>query len=160
MQRDDALSKIADLYNTTVDDLMKGNCLKDKNLIVIGQVLRVPGKVQPVQPAVPCIPFELVTPMNGTLNVAGGGNLTFDWRGPRAPRNLIRIWKPDGSKFEDVIELRQNDTIDIGKNLPAAGTYTWYVYPLDSNFVQVCPEGGPWTFTKGQAPTATPKVGP
>ena len=54
-----------------------------------------------------------------------------------------------------VIELRQNDAINLPVNLPAAGTYTWYVYPLDSNFVQDCPEGGPWTFTKALSPTVT-----
>jgi LysM repeat protein len=156
VQRDDALVKIADVYNTSVDELMKGNCLKDKNVLIIGQVLKVPGKVQPTTPEVACIPFELMTPMNGTLAVPGDGSLTFNWRGPRAPRNLIRIWRPDGSKYEDVLELRQNDTINMPVNLPAAGTYTWYVYPLDHNFVQDCPEGGPWTFTKAQSPTLTP----
>jgi hypothetical protein len=42
-------------------------------------------------------------------------------------------------------------------NIPDAGTYTWYVYPLDSNFQQInCHEGGPWKFTKAQMPTPTP----
>jgi LysM repeat protein len=158
VQRDDALIRIADLYNTTVDELMAGNCLKDKNLIVIGQVLKVPGKVQPSQPSVVCIPFELLTPMNGSMNISGTDPLTFDWRGPRAPRNLIRIFRPDGSKYEVVLELRQNESIKVVDNLAAAGTYTWYVYPLDYNFVQVCPEGGPWTFTKPLSPTITPTL--
>ncbi len=156
VQRNDALIRIADRYNTTVDELIKGNCLKDKNLIVIGQVLKVPGTTQPVLPEVECVPFELIAPLNGTLSVSGGGILALDWHGPQAPRNLIRILRPDGSKFEAVIELRQNEGIDLDRNLPAAGTYTWYVYPLDRNFIQVCPEGGPWTFSKAQAPTATP----
>ncbi len=160
VQRNDALIRIAQLYNTTVDELMAANCLRDKNLLIIGQVLKVPGTVQPVQPLVVCVPFELMTPMNGTLAIEGDGSLTFNWRGPRAPRNLIRIWRPDGSKFEDVIELRQNDAIDLPPNLPAAGTYTWYVYPLDYNFIQVCPEGGPWTFTKALSPTLTPTPKP
>jgi LysM repeat protein len=156
VQRDDALSRIADLYNTTVDELMKANCLKDKNVIVIGQVLKVPGTTQPIHPEVVCVPFEVLTPLNGTLAVGGSGSLTFNWRGPRAPRNLIRIFRPDGSKYEVVLELRQNETIDLYANLAAAGTYTWWVFPLDRNFVQACPEGGPWTFTKEQSvPTAT-----
>ena len=158
VQRDDALIRIADLYNTTVEDLMAGNCLKDKNLIVIGQVLKVPGKVQPAQPSVVCIPFELLTPMNGSMNISGTDALTFNWRGPRAPRNLIRIFRPDGSKYEVVLELRQNESIKVVDNLAAAGTYTWYVYPLDQIFVQVCPEGGPWTFTKPLSPTITPTL--
>ncbi len=157
VKRDDALIRIADLYNTSVDELIAGNCLTDKNVIIIGQVLKVPGKVQPNVAAVECVPFTLLTPMNGTLAISGGGSLTFNWRGPRAPRNLIRFFDSNGNRvFEDVLELRQNDAIDIGNALPKAGTYTWYVYPLDANFVQVCPEGGPWTFTKAEAPTKTP----
>ncbi len=157
VQRNDALIRLADLYDTTVDELMKANCLKDKNMIVIGQVLKVPGTTQPVQPEVVCVPFELMTPLNGSLSVESTGSLTFNWRGPRAPRNLIRVFRPDGSKFEDVIELRQNDSVDLYPNLAPAGTYTWYVYPLDRYFVQVCPEGGPWTFTKPESvPTSTP----
>ena len=56
-----------------------------------------------------------------------------------------------------MVELRQNEAIDLYEHLHPAGTYTWYLYPLDANFVQVCPEGGPWTFTKSDSPTATPK---
>lgn len=158
VQRDDALASIAEKYNTYVDELVAANCLTNPNMITIGQQLRVPGEAHPNVPSVECIPFELITPMNGTLAVAGGGDLTFNWRGPRAPYNLIRVYKPDGSTFEIVIELRQNETIILDETLPNKGTYTWYVYPLDSNFVQVCPEGGPWTFYKEQAPTPTPTL--
>jgi len=156
VQRNDALINIAALYNTTVDELMKGNCLRDKNVLVIGQVLKVPGKTQPVTPEVACIPFELQTPFDGSMNNPNSGNLTFNWRGPRAIRNLIRIFRPDGSKFEVVVELRQSEVVNTAQDLPAEGWYTWYVYPLDRNFVQVCPEGGPWRFFKQLSPTLTP----
>jgi LysM repeat protein len=158
VQRDDALATIAEKYNTTVNELVAGNCLKDPNVIQVGQHLRVPGGEHPAQPAVDCIAFELLTPANGTQNIAGGGPLTFNWRGPHAPRNLIRIHMPDGGTFEVIVELRQSETIDL-INLPAAGTYTWYIYPLGEGYEQVCPEGGPWTFTKAVAPTATPTEG-
>lgn len=157
VQRDDALERIANLYNTNVSDLVAGNCLKDANVIVIGQELRVPGTTQPDQNAIPCVPWELLTPMDGTLNIEGTGNITFNWHGPRAPRNLIRVIRPNGALWERVVELRQNETVDLYKEFPDAGTYTWYVYPLDNNFVQIaCHEGGPWTFTKAPSPTATP----
>lgn len=155
----DTLSGIASKYGTWVDDLVAGNCLKDKNLIVVGQVLRVPGTTQPVEPEVACVPWDVQTPFNGSVNVPADGSITFNWRGPLAPINLIRIFRPDGSKYEDVIELRQNETINLNENLAQGGTYTWYVYPLDHNFQQVqCLEGGPWTFYKPQSspPTATP----
>ncbi|MBX3062162.1 MAG: LysM peptidoglycan-binding domain-containing protein [Anaerolineae bacterium] len=149
--RDDALSKIADLYGTTVDELVKANCLKDKNMIVIGQELRVPGTAQPVVPY-KCEQWEVLTPLNGTQAIPGNGSLTFNWRGPRAAHNLIRIFRPDGSKVEFVLDLRQNETIDLAEHLPQQGWYSWYVYPLDANYAQIpCQEGGPWTFLKAQA---------
>jgi LysM repeat protein len=152
VQRDDALARIADLYDTTVQALVEGNCLSNPNLIVIGQTLRVPGESQPIVPAIPCIPWQVLTPRDGTTAVGGSGSLTFDWRGPRAPRNLIRVYKPNGSVYEIMVELRQNDVIDLAE-LPDGGVYTWYVFPLDDYFRQIqCLEGGPWTFTKEPAP--------
>jgi LysM repeat protein len=160
VQPNDALSRIADQYNTNVDDLVAANCLKDKNMIVVGQELRVPGKAHPQQPEVACRPFELLTPIDNTLAVEGGGNLSFVWVGPRATYNLIRIIRPDNSRYERVVEFRQNEEISLPDFLPAAGTYSWYVYPLDKNFVQACPEGGPWRFTKALSPTLTPTIDP
>ncbi len=160
VKRDDALEKIANLYNTTIKDLMEGNCLTDANVIRIDQELRVPGESAPVTPYV-CEAWELLTAADGTLAIECTGYLTFYCRCPRAARNLIRIIKPDGGIFEIVLELRQNEMIDVYEKIPMAGTYTWYVYPLDSNFVQIpCKEGGPWTFTKAQSPTATPTPTP
>ena len=150
----DSVARIAEMYGTYINDLAAGNCLSDPDFITLGQVLRVPGDAHPVVPAVECIGYELITPLNGTMAVAGSGQITFNWRGPRAPRNLIRIWRPDGSVFERVIELRQNETVDVA-DIPAGGTYTWRVYPLDFNFVQVCPESELWSFTKDWAPTPT-----
>ena len=156
VQANDALARIAQQYGTYATTLAEGNCLSDANVIRVGQVLRVPGDAAPVQGEYECVPFELFTPANGTLAIEGEGTITFNWRGPRAPRNLIRIHRPDGSTYERVIELRQNESIDLYEHLWQSGTYTWYVYPLDSNFVQQCAEGGPWTFTKSDSPTATP----
>ncbi len=157
VKANDALINIANTYNTTPDEIVKANCLSDKNKIFVGQTLKVPGTAQPNQPAYQCIPLQNLTPQNGTLAVPGSGSLVFHWYGPRVPRNLIRVFAPDGTKLEYVIELRQDNTIDL-MTIKQAGTYTWYVYPLDANFVQTCPEGGPWTFTKAQAPTSTPTV--
>ncbi len=158
VQRDDAMIKIADKYGTSVKEIADANCMTDVNTIVIGQELRVPGTSQPVQPYV-CDAWEVLTPLNGTQAIEGTGSITFNWRGPRAAHNLIRVVRPDGSIFESVIDLRQNQQIDLVNNLGAQGTYTWYVYPLDANYVQVpCHEGGPWTFMKAASPTITPTI--
>lgn len=157
VQRDDALATIADQYNTTMFDLAAGNCLEDMNLIVVGQVLRVPGDAPPPQSSVECVPYEVLTPINGAVTIPGDGSLTLNWRGPLALRNLIRIYRPDGSVYERLIELRQNETINMSEYLPQGGTYTWYVYPLDDNYQQInCPEGGPWFFTKEEAERGSP----
>lgn len=157
VQFDDTLSSIADLYDTWVDELARGNCITDKNLIVIGQVLRVPGETQPNVDAIECVAWEPMTPFNGSVTVPADGTITFNWRGPAAPINLIRIYRPDGSLYERVVELRQNDTINLNEYLPQEGTYTWYVFPLGRDYRQIsCLEGGPWTFYKPASSSPTP----
>ncbi len=159
VQRNDAMIKIADKYGTNVQELAKANCITDVNAIVIGQELRVPGTSQPVEPYV-CDAWQVMTPLDGTQAIQGTGSITFNWRGPRAAHNLIRVVRPDGSIFESVVDLRENQEVDLVNNLAQQGTYTWYVYPLDSNYVQIpCHEGGPWTFMKSISPTITPTVG-
>jgi LysM repeat protein len=154
VQPNDAVARIAERYGTYVSTLAEANCLADPNVISIGQVLRVPGDAPPPEQTYDCS-WTLLIPQDGTMAIPGSGTLTFNWRGPRAARNLIRVYKPNGSTFEVVVELRQNETIDLSE-IPDAGTYSWYVYPLDGNFVQIgCHEGGPWTFTKAQMPTPT-----
>lgn len=156
VQFDDTLSSIADRYDTWVDELVAGNCITDKNLIVIGQVLRVPGETQPNVHAIECVAWEPMTPFNGSVTVPADGTITFNWRGPAAPINLIRIYRPDGSLYERVVELRQNDTINLNEYLSQEGMYTWYVFPLGSDFRQIsCLEGGPWTFYKPVSSTLT-----
>ncbi|MBN1563612.1 MAG: LysM peptidoglycan-binding domain-containing protein [Anaerolineae bacterium] len=154
VQFEDTLSGIASLYGTWVDELVEGNCITDKNMIVVGQVLRVPGDAQPVVPEYECLAWEVLTPFNGTTTVPTTGSLTFNWRGPISPKYLIRIYRPDDTVYEQLVELRVNDTVDIQDNLAQGGTYTWYVYPLDENFIQIpCLEGGPWVFSKAESPT-------
>jgi len=153
----DSLSSIAALYGTTVDELVNANCITNKNMIWNGQILKVPGSAAP-ETRWTCAPIQNLTPQNGTQAIAGSGSLTFHWYGPRTPKNLIRIFAPDGSKIEYVVELRQDYVVDLFKDFKQTGTYTWYVYPLDEYYRGVCSEGGPWTFTKSPAPTNTPKV--
>ena len=156
VQFDDALSRIADKYGIWVDDLAEANCITDKNVIVVGQVLRVPGDSQPVE-QITCDPWEALTPFNGSATVPADGTITFNWRGPQSPKSLIRIFRPDGTTYEQLVELRQNDTVNLTTNLPDEGTYTWYVYPLGNDFLQIqCLEGGPWIFYK---PVSVPSAG-
>jgi LysM repeat protein len=160
VQFDDTLSAIADRYGTWVEELVEGNCIKDKNLIVIGQVLRVPGETQPYVPEVECVPWQVLTPINGSVTVPADGTITFNWIGPAAPINLIRIYRPDGTIHEIVIELRQNETVNLNQYLSQEGTYRWYVYPLGRDFRQIeCLEGGPWTFYKPASSAPTPTAG-
>jgi LysM repeat protein len=151
----DALTNIAGKYGISVDELAQGNCISNKNLIQNGQVLKVPGTAQP-ETRWTCTPIQNLTPQDGTQAIAGSGSLTFHWYGPRTPKNLIRVFAPDGTKIEYVVELRQDYVVDLFKDMKQAGWYTWYVYPLDDAFRGVCSEGGPWKFLKQPAPTNTP----
>jgi LysM repeat protein len=150
IQAFDTLSSIADLYGTDVFTLADGNCLENPDVISIGQTIRVPGDAPPAQPEYECVPWEVLTPINNAFDIDGAGTLTFVWRGPRAPRNLVRVYDSSGNVALEVnVDLAQNATINLPLDLPNAGNYTWYVYPLDWNFSQIpCPEGGPWTFHK------------
>lgn len=157
VKANDALATIAQTYGTWVEELVKGNCLTDADMIVIGQKLRVPGEGHPVIPQYDCT-WQLLAPMDYAFNIDGNGPLTFNWIGPRSPRNLIRVYRPHDLNtivWEQTIDLRQNHTIDLATTIPGEGEFIWYVYPLDLNFQQVdCLEGGPWHFHKsGASPT-------
>ncbi len=161
VQFDDTLTSIANLYGVWPEDISDANCLEDMNVIVVGQVLHVPGDAQPVVADVECVAWEVLTPFNGTQGVPADGSITFNWRGPQSPISLIRIYRPDGTIYERTVELRQNEQIDLNEYLSQEGTYTWYVYPLNQYYQQVsCVEGGPWTFYKPLSATATPTMEP
>lgn len=158
VQFNDALDRIAAQYNTTSAALAEANCLDNPDLIVVGQKLRVPGDALS-EPSIACVGWEVLTPIDGAYQVDGYGFITFNWRGPSAPRNLIRVINPNGQIWERVVDLRQNESVNVAVEplLLAEGTYTWYVFPLDMNFVQInCKEGGPWHFHKTEGPTPTP----
>lgn len=179
VQPNDALATIAQRYGTTMFDLAKGNCLADMNLISVGQQLRVPGTGNTNNTSNSsngvvlasdsnttsnwsgsCDPWEVVIPVNNTININSEGTITFQWRGPQAFRYLLRVISPSGKVFESIFDLRQNETINAS-DIQEAGQYSWYVFPLDENFQQIpCKEGGPWVFTKGASPTVTPTMTP
>lgn len=161
VQFNDALANIAQKYGTYVEELVAANCLRDPNVIVVGQRLRVPGSAHPNVPAVECTRWEVMTPFDGAHAINGAGEITFNWRGPRAPRNLIRVYRPDGTTWERTIDLRQNESVSLANFFPAEGTYQWQVFPLDMNFQQVaCQESPRWTFHKTLSPTLTPTPDP
>jgi LysM repeat protein len=158
VQPNDALATIAEQYNTSVQALAEGNCLQDVNLIVNGQVLRVPGDAPPDPNRVECVPWENRTPINYATGVDGNGTITFNWVGPQARRNLLRVYAPDETMvYELTVDLRQNIQVNAAADLPQeAGLYSWQIYPLDINFVQIaCPESPLWYFDKTPGASTT-----
>ncbi|MEM9952198.1 MAG: LysM peptidoglycan-binding domain-containing protein [Chloroflexota bacterium] len=156
VQLNETLTMIANRFGTSVFELSAGNCLTDANVIVAGQRLQVPGDSMPVEPAVVCDGYTLLQPIDNAHGIPSTGQQTFNWRGPRAPRNLLRIYPPDydfdeapdpDEWFDYTFDLRQNETIDLIE-LEAGGTWFWQVIPLDENFVQICPESPVWRFNK------------
>ena len=161
VQPNDALANIAARYNLYTDDLAAGNCITDPNLISVGQRINVPGSAHPVEAQYDCN-WDVLTPIQNAFDVPDQGTITFNWIGPDAYRNMIRLYGPDGTVYEWVIDLRQNHTVEI-EDIPLGGRYTWHVYPLDEFFQQIpCAEGGPWVFNKEQLPysTSTPTTSP
>lgn len=157
VQVNETLTMIANRFNTSVFELAEGNCLDDVNVIVSGQRLRVPGDAMPAVPEVVCEEFVLLQPINDAYDVPATGTITFNWRGPRAPRYLLRIYAPDydfdeapdpDEWFDYTFDLRQNHTVDL-ITLEAGGRWYWQAIPLNSDFVQVCPGSPIWSFNKG-----------
>jgi hypothetical protein len=155
VQTNETLTMIANAFGVSVWELAEGNCLADANVIRSGQILLVPGSSFPITPEVVCEPFELLQPIDNLWNAPATGSITFNWRGPRAPHNVIRIYPPDfdfskydrDQYFEYTFDLRQNHSVELSA-LEAGGRWTWQVYPLGRNFVQVCPESPLWSFNK------------
>lgn len=161
VQQGDALARIADTYDTYTEELVAGNCLSDANMIVVGQVLRVPGDSQPVTPEWVCVPWEVLTPMDWAFSIDGGGQMTFNWKGSNGTRNLIRVFDSQGNLFwERTVDRRQNETINLQTEGFTAGDYTWQVYPLDLGFRQIsCLESPLWHFNVRAAPaTESPTI--
>ncbi|MDQ7024190.1 MAG: LysM peptidoglycan-binding domain-containing protein [Anaerolineae bacterium] len=175
VQTNDTLTTIAQRFNSNIYALAEGNCLDDPDNIVVGQRLRVPGDALP-QASVCDEAWEVVTPINFAWGIENAGQVVFNWRGPRAERNLVRIYPPgffdadntdtdnDGNEENDdddidmlerTVDLRQNQTWNLSE-MPAGGEYQWQVIPLNLNFQQICPESPLWTFHKEELPpTAT-----
>lgn len=166
IQTNETLTMIAERFGTNIWELSEANCLEDANVIRVGQVLRVPGDAFPVEPAVECIDYTVLQPIDNAWGISSLGQIVFNWQGPRAPRNLLRIYPPDydfsnynrDGFFEFTFDLRQNHTIDL-IDIEDGGIWHWQVIPLNMDFVQVCPESPLWSFTKEEfvpTETATP----
>lgn len=167
VQFNDTLTMIAQKFGTTVYELAQGNCLANANVLQTGQVLLIPGDAYPEVPRYECEPIILLQPVNSESNIVetvlmpNEGSVVFNWRGPRTPRNLIRVIQPSGKVWERMVEVRQNETVDLYKEFKEAGWHEIWIVPLDEYFVQVCQEYGGWRFFKEEAaatetPTHTP----
>lgn len=162
VQQGDALARIADIYDSYAEELVEGNCLTDANMIVVGQILRVPGQAHPTQPEWVCIPWEVLTPMDWAFGIDAAGQMTFNWHGSNGIRNLIRVYNASGNIFwERTVDRRQNETINLQAEGFAAGDYTWQVYPLDLSFRQIpCLESPLWHFNVRPASVSNTSIVP
>ncbi len=159
VQANDTLTTIAQRYGVNVNQLVAANCLDDPNLIRTGQQIRLPGTGGPMPVVYICSAWELLTPVNYAFGIDGNGNLTFNWRGPRADRYLIRVTKPNGTLWERTVDRRQNETISLLDELPDEGEYRWQVFPLGLDFLQIpCPESPIWTFHKTTSEASDPNL--
>lgn len=74
VQTGDTLFRIATRFNLTVDELSRGNCLVNANVIQVGQILRVPGTISVTStPSATVRPGITLTP----TTLPGGASATF-----------------------------------------------------------------------------------
>jgi LysM repeat protein len=155
VQMNDTLTSIAQKFSIDIWTLAAANCLKDMNMIRVGQQLRVPGDSLPQEPAVVCSEFTVLQPIDRASGIPASGQLVFNWEGPDSPRNLLRLYPPDydfnvhdPSRYKEyVFDLRHNETVNLA-DLPEGGKWHWQIFPLDWGFTQVCPESPLWAFNK------------
>jgi LysM repeat protein len=160
VQPNDAMEKIAKAYGITTWELAEGNCIEDPNILRVDQEILVPGEAHPATPQYVCTEYEVLTPMNGAYAVDRSNQITFNWRGPDSDRYLIRVWMPDGTVWEYVVDRTQNATLDLHSNFPQQGIYKWRVYPLGLDFLQIpCPESPEWWFSKAEVSESTKEPG-
>lgn len=157
VQNLDTVSSIAAQFDTYANEIVDANCIEDPDVLLLGQVLLVPGETLPVEPDIVCEPYVQLQPFEGAAGIPSTGSIVFNWDGTESPRNLLRLYPPDfdfGSpdpeKWIDyTFDLRQNHTIDL-LDIQAGGTWRWQIIPLDMNFVQICPESALYSFHKDQ----------
>ena len=99
IQKGDNLTKIAKEFNTTVDELVKINGIKDKNVINAGATLKVPVAV-PV-----------------TTTGAGGYKTYTIVKGD----NLTKIAKEFGTTVDELVKLKDPNLIYAGAELKIPG---------------------------------------
>lgn len=163
VQVNETLTMIAEQFGTNVWEMADANCMEDPDVIRVGEFLRVPGDAFPVVPEVECIEYTLLQPIYGAWKIPEIGQITFNWIGPKARRNLVRLYPPDfdfsnpnpDNWIEYTFDLRQNESIDA-EDIETGGDWHWQVIPLNYDFVQICPESPLWLFNKVQLPTETP----
>ncbi|MCA9889749.1 MAG: LysM peptidoglycan-binding domain-containing protein [Anaerolineae bacterium] len=157
VQDNETLTSIANKFDTWAQTLAEGNCIADVNVIRAGQPILVPGDSIPVEPAIVCEGYTLLQPINNAAGIPSTGTITFNWKGPRAPRYLLRLYPPDydfstensDEWIDYTFDLRQNNSLDL-TDLPDGGLWHWEVRPLDEDFVQACPGSPLWSFNKDE----------
>jgi LysM repeat protein len=140
IQRGDTLSRIASLYDLTVQELQLGNCLQNPNRLDRDQVLRVPGEATPT-PTVPPTPTAIPTvlPLATTR--------------PSTTPNLIRTATPSpatGNSSNTVAPAADDErfTVDaLGAISP--GDCTYLRWEID-NATQVLLDGASVALRAGQ----------
>ena len=94
VQKGDTLSEIAAKYGTTVDALVKLNSIKDPNLIITGQVLKLPGS---------------------SGNSGNSGSSSTSYKAQVTAKNGLNCRKSPGTTAAIIKAYRYGETITITK---------------------------------------------
>lgn len=147
----DTLSGIAVRTGSTVEALAQANCLTDKNIISVGQPLRVP--VMPVPPTTtapqPNVGKVTVSPASTDGDwfvVTPGTTVTFSWTGAAASATSVEFYL----QRLDIPVSPQ--LIGTDTNLADGASITWTVISIQAMVTAVAKQGATLV---NQTPTAT-----
>lgn len=121
--KNDNLTKIAKKYNTTVDELVRLNNIKNRDLIYIGQVLKIDGE-----------------PDEDKSNVTSKANITHFGIQANTDRTLFAVWTWDRKNTENYEVYWQYATGDgvwfVGNKSNTEDKQSLYTAPANATRVQ------------------------
>jgi hypothetical protein len=124
VQAGETLFRIASRFNLTVDELSRGNCLINANIIQVGQVLRVPGSAAATNTPTATLRAG-VTPSATTATGGASATFTADRTSLLAAECTTLRWITSGATQ---VTLNQN---------PVAASGTQTICPLQTSSYQL-----------------------
>ncbi|GIK58435.1 MAG: LysM peptidoglycan-binding domain-containing protein [Chloroflexi bacterium] len=172
VQSGDTLYSIARRYNTTVSDLVATNQIANPNLILVGQLLNIPGAeanaantaaaVVAAAPAAEAAAITSVPAVSAIAPAASGSSVTYVVRPGDTVYRIATRYGTTVTAVAQANNLANANTIYVGQVLiiPAAGSYTAPTTPWVQNpyAAPAAPASGAPPANWSQVPSSLPDV--